>query len=273
MTTSEDWRRILEQGTLDVQKAVAGVASKGERASSVGTGASGDKTLLADKEAEDILLGHLSQIPGLRVISEEAGERGPADAELLAVVDPLDGSSNFERGVPFYCSSVGIASGRTLASLDCALVRNLVNGDVYWAERGKGATKNGRAIKTNMGKDLRSAVAGIDLSRAGLATVEGLAPLVSSAGRQVHLGANALELCLLADGAIDVVVDARRRARFVDLAGAYLIAREAGAVITGVSGEEIERPITLEDRFDYVASADKRLHASVLSILASPSKQ
>lgn len=272
MNSSDDWKRILERATLEVQKAVADVASKGERTNSVGTGASGDKTLVADKQAEDLLLGHLSQIPRLRVISEEAGEMGPADAGFVAVIDPLDGSSNFERGVPFYCSSVGVADGPTLGSMKHALVRNLITGDVYWAERGKGATKNGQLITTNAGKELRSAVAAIDVSRASVSTVNALAPLISEVGRQVHLGANALELCLLAEGAVDIVTDVRGRARFVDLAGAYLVAKEAGAMITDPSGRPIERPMTLKARFDYVASADAGLHQLVLKRLALPDK-
>ena len=263
------WRGLLERASLDAQRAVERVAADGKRSTYVGTGASGDRTLLADKKAEEAILGGMSGVPGLRILSEEAGERGPSDSELLAIVDPLDGSSNYSHGIPFYCASVGVLDGRGLASLRVALVRNLVNGDVYYAEKGKGATKNGLRISTSRVADIHTAVAGADLSRTSRRGVERQAGLVSSVARQVHLGANALELCLLAEGAIDLVVDSRGRARVVDFAGGGLIAKEAGAVITTPQGGALAPPISMTSRFDFVASANPELHRKALSALRS----
>ncbi len=259
-----DWRGLLEGATLDAQRAVSTVASSEERSASVGVGASGDLTLLADKKAEEAILGPLSQVLGIRIISEEAGEVGPRDSARVAIVDPLDGSSNFQRGVPFYCSSVGVVEGKTLSSLGHALVRNLVTGDVYFAEKGRGASKNGRSILTSRTKSLGAAVAGIDISRAPASVVRSLAGLVSSVGRQVHLGANALELCLLAEGVMDVIVDVRGHARLVDVAGGFLIAAEAGAVVTDPRGSPLDPRLSSDSRFSFVASANRELHELVL---------
>lgn len=267
-----DWKHVLEDATLDAQKAVSRQSSTGNRSASVGTGASGDRTLVADKKAEDAIIKRLARIPGLRMICEEAGEIGLADSPLVAIVDPLDGSSNYERGVPFYCSSVGVVYGEEIGSLQHAIIRNLVTGDVYFAEKGRGASKNGTSIRTSKVKSLGSAVAGIDLSRASLEMVRSLAGLVSGVGRQVHLGANALELCMLAEGAIDVVVDLRGKARLVDFAGGCLVAREAGAIITTPTGGELSPPLAIGSRFDFVASANPGLHRLVLHALGLPGK-
>jgi myo-inositol-1(or 4)-monophosphatase len=234
----------------------------------VGTGASGDETLLADREAERIIIRALSsRVKGVRILSEEAGEVGGKSAKFVAMVDPLDGSSNFKRGIPFYCTSVAIAEGNRLADVTFGLVRNLVNGDVYYAERGRGATKNGRRITTSRTSDLQEAVLAVDLSRTDERTFASLARAIASAKRQVHFGANALELCLLAEGLVDGFVDVRGKTRIVDFAAGYLIAKEAGALFSGREGEELAPELEMRERFGFVASANPGLHGQVLASL------
>jgi myo-inositol-1(or 4)-monophosphatase len=263
-----DWEKILLGATERVQKAVARVDSQGDRSSELGRGASGDITLVADSEAEKELVSALSEAASVRVLTEEAGEVGVKGADLTAILDPVDGSSNFSRGIPFYCTSVAIADGAGLETLRWAAVRNLVTGDVYYAERGRGATKNGRQIRTSGVRELKHAIAAVDVSRAGVPVVHRLAPLIAALKREVHMGANALELCLVAEGATDAFVDIRGSMRIVDFAAAYLISLEAGAVVTSPEGGRLDLALDLRSRFSYVASANQELHREVLAKLS-----
>lgn len=258
--------KALLEATERVQAKLAPLALQGDRGKSVGIGASGDTTIFADKAAEDELLRTLRPF-GVKVLSEEAGETGDSDAKTLAVLDPLDGSSNFERGIPFYCTSAAVAEGGSLEDISFGVVRNLVNRDVYIAKRGQGATKNGRRIRTSRTSKLSEAVVGVDLSRSAPRLIEGLVPLVSAAKRQVHLGANALEICLVAEGRIDAFVDVRGKIRVTDFAAAYLIAKEAGAVITDREGAEPHVKFDLDHRFSFVASSNSALHDEILGLL------
>ncbi len=260
------WERLLLAATGKVRTKVAPLARRGERGKTVGLGASGDMTIIADKMAEDVLLETLLAVDGVQVLSEEAGRAGRKNGTTLAIVDPLDGSSNFERGIPFYCTSVAVAEGGSLGSIVTGVVRDLVTGDVYHAVKGKGARKNGRPIRTSRVSRLPEAVVGVDLSSSTPALVSGLARLVSGAKRHVHLGANALELCYLADGTIDAFVDVRRRIRITDFAAAYLIAKEAGATITGPRGAALNPEFDLEHRFSFVGGANSSLHEEVLRL-------
>jgi myo-inositol-1(or 4)-monophosphatase len=225
-------------------------------------------TTVADKKAEDVLLGALIRVEGLRVLSEEAGEVGSQQARVLAIVDPIDGSSNFERGIPFYCTSVAIAGGRSIGDVNFGIVRDLVRGDVYTATRGGGAKKNGKRIRTSKTSELSKAVVGIDVSKASQGVLRSLLPLVGCIGRQVHYGANALELCLMAEGMTDAFVDVRGRMRTVDFAAAQLIAAEAGAVLSEPGGGELRFSLDLTSRFSFVASANKLLHDKILECLS-----
>lgn len=262
-----DWEGLLLEATERVQLTVQARAGHGKRGEVVGVGASGDKTIVADKKAEDVLMRALAKVDGVRVLSEEAGQVGDSKGKLLAVIDPIDGSSNFEREIPFYCTSVAIADGSSHRDIIFGIVRNLVSGEVYTATKGKGAKKNGKKIQTSMISELSKAVVGIDISRASQGTLERLLPLMGRISRQVHYGANALELCLMAEGKTDAFVDVRGRMRAVDFAAAQLIASEAGGVVSSPEGDELRFSMDLESRFSFVTSSNIELHRNILECL------
>ena len=262
----EAWERLLIGATERVRARVAALVLKGEGGKPVGVGASGDKTLTADRAAEDVLMRTLLGVKGARVLSEEAGSRGDPDAETLAVVDPLDGSSNFARGIPFYCTSVAIVEGASFDDITVGVVRDLVNGDVYHAVKGMGTRKNGAPVTASRVTEIPHAVLGIDMSRGEGGLIERLAPLIASATRQVHFGANALELCYVADKTTDAFIDLRGSIRITDIAAGYLIAKEAGAEVTDASGKELRATFDLEHRLSLVASANRGLHKEILRL-------
>jgi len=254
---------LLRDATERVHRIVQGIG-EAERRRVVGVGAAGDSTLIVDRMAEDELVRQILTVGDMRVLSEERGELGSRNARLVAVLDPVDGSSNYERGIPFYCTSVAIASGSTLGAVECGIVRNLVNGDVYFAKKGRGATKNGAKISTSRTRRLSEAVVTVDMCRASEKEIVRLAPLVAAVKRQVHMGANALELCFLAEGRVDAFVDVRGRMRITDFAAAYLIAKEAGAIVTDGEGNGIDPPISLGERFGFMASCNSQIHRQLL---------
>jgi myo-inositol-1(or 4)-monophosphatase len=266
MSGTPAWRRLLTEASSRVQAKTSRISRTGRSMKSVGVGASGDVTLQADREAEMEIFKALTQIKGIRIVSEEAGEWGESNARIVAVVDPLDGSSNFSRGIPFYCTSVAVATGDSLAEVTWGLIRNLVTGEVYWAEKGKGAFKDGSRMSTSSTADLKEAVLGVDISRSPAALVASLAPLLSGAKRHVHFGANALELCLLAEGKTDAFVDVRGKMRMTDFAAGYLIAKEAGAEIS-MNHPPDSLGLNMKTRISFVAAGTNRLHAEVSKLV------
>jgi len=262
----EEWEKLLLGATERVRGRTSALDRRVDRAKSVGIGASGDRTLLADRVAEDELMKALLGVRGTKILSEEAGFRGDPDGSTLAVVDPLDGSSNFARGIPFYCTSVAIVEGDSFEDVTVGVVRDLVTGDVYHAVRGRGARKNGVRVKASRVDDVSRAVLGIDISRGSSELIARLAPLIGAASRQVHFGANALELSCISDGTIDAFVDIRGKIRITDLAAAYLVAAEAGAEMTDEQGNGLRAVFDLKHRLSFVASANARLHKEILRL-------
>jgi myo-inositol-1(or 4)-monophosphatase len=261
-----EWERLLLHATERVRRRVAPLAGREGRGKTVGVGASGDRTIFADRLAESELFNVIGKVQGVRILSEEAGEVGDPKAETVAIVDPLDGSSNFERGIPFYCTSVAIVKGNRLDDLVVGVVRDLLSGDAYSARKGDGARKNGRPIRTSRITDPSEAVVSVDLSRGSPGLMSGLAPLIGGVKRLVHLGANALDMCYLAEGKTDAFVDLRGRIRITDFAAAYLIGLEAGGRITDLHERKLDPAFDLTERSSFVASANAGLHKEILEL-------
>lgn len=262
-----EWESVLKEAGETVQEVRDRLIASQLGTEQVGEGAGGDTTMRVDMEAEEEIIQLVKQKADVRVVAEEHGESGPKDARYTVIIDPIDGSSNFERQIPFYCTSIAVLDGKKLADASHALVRNLVNGDTYYAEADTYATKNGVQIKSSTVEDLKDAMVGVDISKTTLPVVQSLNLLISSIRRQVHFGANALEACFLAEGKIDGFADVRDRIRVMDMAAAYLIARQAGSVFSDRRAGPVDPKISVKERFSIVGAGNRTLHTKMLEKL------
>ena len=182
--------------------------------------------LAADGAALPILHG-----AGLAVLSEESGVTGEGPSGLLAIVDPIDGSTNAHRGVPFYSTSICVldAEGPRLG-----LVVNQASGTRYAAVRGQGAEKDGHAVRPSSCAVLSEAIVGIS----------GFPGRHPGWAQYRALGAASLECCAVAEGVLDAytVVGASTLFGWDYLAG-LLVCREVGAA----EGERDGREVVVRD--------------------------
>jgi myo-inositol-1(or 4)-monophosphatase len=193
------------------------------------------------------------------------GETAP---ECCVTCDPIDGTTNLMRELPFYATSIAVSQGPRLNNVHAGLVADLFHGVTYFAEKGKGAYRDGQRLVPSSVVSLEEAVIGVDLNSF---KVERVVPkLMGLIGRTKHIrhfGANALELCFVADGKTDAFVDIRGKLRTTDMAAAWLILREAGAVITGPDGEELRVRLDPKQRVEFVASANPEVHRIILGLI------
>lgn len=180
---------------------------------------------VADLVADDAVLGVLDAA-GVGVVSEESGRRR-SDHAVTVVVDPLDGSTNASRGVPWYATSVAaVVDGEVRV----AVVADLANARRYEAVAGHGATRNGRPITPSTVTEPRSAMIGLS----------GYPPAYLGWRQYRAMGAVALDLCAVADGMLDGYMDCSWNAHGVwDYLGALLVCGEAGAVVVEAAGREL----------------------------------
>lgn len=167
---------------------------------------------------------------GVGVLSEESGTRD-MDRPVVVVVDPVDGSTNASRGIPWYATS--------LCAVDAdgpraALVVNQASGVRFEAVRGGGATRDGVAI----------APSGCGRMEDAIVAFSGYPPRHYGWNQYRCLGSAALDLCAVADGVLDgyAVIGGSRLGSW-DYLGGMLVCTEAGAVIGEANGRDL---VTLE---------------------------
>lgn len=232
---------------------------------SIGKGAAGDKTFPIDKKAEDIIISSLESIDEpLSIISEEAGLKDLKGGGRRVLIDPVDGSKNAITGLPFYCSSIAVAEGSAIGSVCMSYVINLLTGDEFWAEKGRGAFFNGEKVLTQK-DDIFYLIA--YEAQVPKNDVPRITPLLAESRRTRCLGATALDLAYLAYGAISVFVSPAPSRSF-DFAGGWLLIKEAGGVITDTDGSSIEDlEAGLKNSVPILASGNQSLHEKALKLL------
>lgn len=219
-----------------------------------------DGQYAADLAADDAALAVL-RAAGLGILSEETGlHAGPAGG-LVAIVDPLDGSTNASHGVPWFATSIcAVDAGGPRVAL-VANQAGLVGGGRgrYWAVRGAGAWfGDGEA------QPVRLAASGVTAMGDAIVGLSGLPPHHLGWRQFRALGASALDLCLVAAGTLDAFVDCSVDAHGVwDYAAGTLICREAGAAVADALDRELI-VLAHEARRTPVAAATDQLLAAAL---------
>ena len=205
-----------------------------------------------DVVADEIVRGRLLAA-GFRVLSEESGITG--EGAMLAVVDPIDGSTNASRALPWYAISLCAVDDAGPLAADVA---NLATGDRYRAIRGMGAVNDDHELRPSGCQRLSDAII----------AVSGLPPAHGGWAQYRACGAAALDLCAVASGAFDGYVDVDGAHGVWDYLAASLICREAGAVVGEGSGAEL---VTFEhtDRRAPIAAATPELLRQLLEMRAA----
>jgi len=229
----------------------------------VGRGASGSATSKIDKFAEDAVLQYLdAHKVKLNVLSEEAGfiDRGAAKTLVL---DPIDGTLNCTKGIPFFSVSMAVGTKR-LSDCEFALVKNLHTGDTYYARRGGGAELNGHRIAVS--KYVRDDSVFIMFDGKDVAPESTEVKLIPSRVRT--MGCASLEMCLVAQGAVQAhymnCSNFRRMIRVIDIAASCLILREAGGEVVDLEGNRLDMAFDLKDRRNFLAYGDPKVKELVL---------
>lgn len=229
----------------------------------VGMGASGSATSRIDRFAEEVVLRYLEEEDiKLNVLSEEAGfiDRG---ADRVLVLDPIDGTLNCTRGIPFFSVSMAVGK-KKLTDCDYALVKNLFTGDCYYAQRGRGAELNGHRI--GVSKYDRDDAIFIMFDGRDAAPESEKVRLMASRVRT--MGCASLEMCLVAQGSVQAhymnCTNFKRMIRVIDIAASCLILREAGGEVVDLEGNKLDMEFNLQDRKNFLAYGDPRIKEMVL---------
>lgn len=262
-----DWLAFSRAVVGDLDEVLRAMPTRIEREPVLRAGEGGDDTTAIDAAAEDAVVRRLDALGiDLTLVSEELGIRtfgrggGPT-----VVVDPIDGSVNAKRGIPFFSLSLAVADGPTMADVQFGFVYDFGAREEWVAERGRGAFLGDEPL---VGPGPKDPIEILSLEGTTTDAIAVAAPAMRGVARRLRvMGSLALSLCHLAAGRVDAVC-CLKPARSIDIAAAQLLVRERGLAIELFEEPPFGRaPLDLGQRSRVVAAATDELCAQVAAAL------
>ena len=253
------WLDVCRDAVGDIKAVLAELPTRVEREPVLRTGEGGDDTTAIDAAAESAVVRRLEALDeDFTLVSEELGERVfGSGAPWRVVCDPIDGSLNAKRGIPFFSLSLAVADGATMSDVVFGYVYDFGSGEEWTAERGGGAFLDGARLGGVKPKDTIEILSFEATTTAEVA--DKAAAMVGSAYRLRIMGSLALSLCHLAAGRVDGVCSLKP-ARSVDIAAAQLLVRECRLAIDLVDDPPLAAaPLDLVGRSRVVAAGTTAL--------------
>ncbi len=209
----------------------------------------------------------LSRELSARIISEELGDRIVGESpDFMLIFDPIDGSTNATVGIPFFCTSIAYTEKTDIATFDdiSKAVICDIQGNIYCAEKGKGAFLNGKIVPNKKpGTRPKPVVSvysyGVPFVPSGLVELE--KSIIVRA-----LGSIALDTCYVADGTLDGVIDTRGLVSGYDIMASSLILKEAGGMLTDIEGKSLTRDVKASG-MSIIGTKNKELHNRIVKTL------
>jgi len=252
----------LKTACLEVRKAVKGLVGTPEGNTKMGQGAGGDISRKIDIVAEQKVIETIRKSgTNPTIIGEECGTIQGNDKGYI-IMDAIDGTTNVTRSIPFNCCSLAYATDSRLSSVEDAAIIDITTGDLYYASKGKGAFLNANKMTVRKSDKIKQdeIIAGINISGVSQELLHSIGPFISKLNHIRVFGANALELCFLARGYLDLFMDFRAKIRPTDMAAAFLIVKEAGGLVLDKSGITLDSDISSGNRFSFIALSDYEIY-------------
>ncbi len=216
-----------------------------------------------DLKSEKAILDFLKQkVPSASFIAEESGKDLKNETGPIWIIDPLDGTANFARGIPIFSVSIALVISNQVA---CGVVYNPMTDEMFIAEKGKGAFLNGASLSVCIDSELEKTMLITGFPHDVLENILCLEYFVSFAklGMPIRrLGSAALDICYVAAGKAGGFFEYTLMPW--DFAAAKLILEEAGGKITTFSNKGVD----IQKKSSILAS-NSQLHSAMLSLIAS----
>jgi myo-inositol-1(or 4)-monophosphatase len=272
MNKPTNWRQIFHECKnsiyTDIQPCLKTLR---EPQPNLGVGAGGDAMKPVDLAAETAIVETLKQHDvSFTLISEESGIKkfGSLPEECFLTVDPIDGTTNLMHGLPFYASSIAVSYKPELASVYAGMIVDHVHEVTYTAFKGEGSYRNGEKMESSKTTFLDEAVIGLDLNTYKVkAVIPKVTALIENTKHIRHFGANALEVCYVANGLTDAFIDLRGKIRTTDVAAGFLIVKEAGGIVTTPENKPINVKLDPTQKVSFIASGNLQIHKKIISLV------
>lgn len=213
-----------------------------------------------DRRSEEHLIRAIrSRYPAHAILSEEAGALPGQAGEPEWILDPLDGTTNFVHGLPYFCVALAFRHG---LEVQAGLVYHPSMDLLYWAERGQGAFMNGQPLHVSATPVLDDALLTTgfpsEIDRAPDNNIQHFLGLMPQTRAIRRMGSASLDLCHVAAGHLDGFWQPTMPVW--DVAPGAIIVEEAGGVVTNFAGQIVPYEGS-------IAASNGQIHAAFIAAL------
>jgi len=242
---------------------IAGAFQRYRFTSALNIDLKGDKDLVTevDRESERLIVEYLrSKFPDHDIVAEE-GQYPLGGSPFRWIIDPVDGTTNYAHGFPWFCSSIGLMCDQELLA---AVIYNPVQDELFTATRGDGAFLNGRRISVSGRAPLKNSLLGTgfpyDCASDPANNFDNFITFQKAARGIRRAGAAALDLAYVAAGRLDGFWELKLKAW--DVAAGVLLVREAGGTVTTFDGSAYD---VFNDR---IVASNGLIHDQMIATLS-----
>ena len=256
---------------LMLHRQVRSAVAKSDRAGTGSKNAKGDDVKLFDLAANDAALDVLREFQQPLIVDSEEGGRqeiGSGTPRHRLILDPVDGSDNWARGLPLSalsCAVLPVDAPLHPDWVEAALVGQIEEETPLIALKGSGAWRGKERLQTSGVRDVAGAMISVELNHHFPSP--GLARLMAAATGVRCYGCPSRALSLVATGATDAYVDTRGRLTAESYLAAARMAIEAGGWVVGLDGKTLDAPENLTDRLGLIAASSRELCDEIVEIL------
>ncbi|MHA1650008.1 MAG: inositol monophosphatase family protein [Candidatus Helarchaeota archaeon] len=259
-----DWFFFCERVTNAIWETIKPIIGTNAAASKVIR--NGKKTKRIDVLAEDIVIKWLKKENiSVTLISEEVGElKIGSNPKYTVVLDPIDGTTNSIKALPFFSTSIGIAQGDKIQDLIFGYVRNYLTGEVFYVNQ-EGAYLNERKCVSSPCTYLGRAL--ISLYSYNYVNFYLIKKILRKIRKMRLFGAVSIELTYVGCNKLDGLIDLRGDLSITDIAAGILFLQKAGGVVSDANGDIISGKLDLKKGYSLIAAGNRELHKKILKLL------
>jgi myo-inositol-1(or 4)-monophosphatase len=260
-----------EARLLVLHRQVRSAVAKSDRAGTGSKNAKGDDVKLFDLAANDAALDVLREFQQPLIVDSEEGGRqeiGSGTPRHRLILDPVDGSDNWARGLPLSalsCAVLPVDAPLHPDWVEAALVGQIEEETPLIAIKGSGAWRGKERLQTSGVRDVAGAMISVELNHHFPSP--GLARLMAAATGVRCYGCASRALSLVATGATDAYVDTRGRLTAESYLAAARMVIEAGGWVVGLDGKTLDEPENLTDRLGLIAASSRELCDEIVEVL------
>jgi len=222
----------------------------------------------ADLASDRTILAILNDLPEkYNIITEESGFINN-HSDYTWVVDPLDGTSNYAAGLPWFGILIALLKGRKPVQSGMYLP---MDKQLYFAEKGVGAWKNNEPIHTSKARHLKDVLVGYSFDHScepGKTTSEAkLIGKIAGQARNIRSTNSLCDFCFVAEGRLGATIN--QTTKIWDIAAPSLVVREAGGSVCDINGQELAFTVTAGsfDRNYTIIASGSLLYDELLSVI------